>query len=65
MPADVHPGTPVAGPGSVARRVSAMLGIVVVIGLALALMWRVYLHHQRSRMPPDEPTLVSLSVRAA
>ena len=29
-----------------ARRLTALLGILVMVALALALMWRVYLHHR-------------------
>lgn len=47
-----------------ARRVTALVGIVVIIGLALILMWRVYLHHERTRQG-EEPTLVALNARAA
>ena len=47
-----------------ARRISALLGIVAIVGLALVLMWRVYLHHERA-FHPEEPTLVSLFGRAA
>jgi hypothetical protein len=53
-------GTPVAAPPGMFRRITAMIGIVIVIALALGLMWRVYLHHENSRTLPDEPTLVSL-----
>ena len=53
-------GHPVAAPTGMFRRVMAMIGIAVVLTLALALMWRVYLHHENSRVPTDEPTLVSL-----
>jgi len=44
-----------------ARRVTALLGIVIIIGLALTLMCRVYLHH-RSSESTEEPTVVELSV---
>ncbi|MGZ8831929.1 MAG: hypothetical protein ACXW19_01880 [Thermoanaerobaculia bacterium] len=42
-----------------ARRISAMLGIVVVVGLALTLMWRVYLHHRAAGDEYDEPGVVA------
>lgn len=42
-----------------------MVGIVLVLALAIALMWRVYRHHERSRSVPDEPSLVRLSLPAA
>ena len=35
-----------------------MIGIVMLLGLALAMMWRVYEHHERSIALPDEPALV-------
>lgn len=47
-----------------ARRVSALLGIVVIVGLALALMWRVYRHHEAAQLH-DEPAIVALQFRAA
>jgi hypothetical protein len=43
-----------------ARRISAMIGIVVLVGLVLALMWNVYEHREGSRVR-DEPTIVSLT----
>ena len=46
------------------RRISALLGIVAILGLALVLVWRVYLHHERA-FHPEEPSLVSLFTRAA
>lgn len=58
-------GTTVAGPAAMLRRFGAMIGIAVILALVLALMWRVYLHRERSRMPPDEPALVSLRDRSA
>jgi hypothetical protein len=45
-----------------ARRIGALIGIVVVLGLAVTLLWRVHLHHQMTRNP-DEPALVSLNAR--
>lgn len=44
-----------------ARRLSAMVGIVLILGLALALIWRVYLHHIQGGEVEDEPALVLLS----
>lgn len=44
-----------------ARRVTAMIGIVVIIGLALMLIWRVYLHHRQIRLSDDDSALVRLS----
>ena len=46
------------------RRISALLGMAAILGLALLLLWRVYLHHQ-GHSRPDETTLVALSSRAA
>lgn len=60
MDPEPAPGTPVAQPDGMLRRLTAMIGIVILLGLALALMWRVYLHHERSLTPSDEPALVSL-----
>jgi hypothetical protein len=40
-----------------ARRLSALLGIAIVIGLVLTLMWRVYVHQQRNQSS-DEPAIV-------
>lgn len=42
-----------------ARRVSALVGIVVIIGLVLLLMWDVYRHHEGMHLR-DEPAIVSL-----
>lgn len=39
-----------------ARRVSALVGMVIIIGLAALLVWHVYLHHQRT--PPDEEIVI-------
>lgn len=46
------------------RRLGAAVGMLVVAGLALTLMWRVYLHHQRAE-DREEPTVVSLPHAAA
>lgn len=46
------------------RRLSALLAMVAILGLALLLLWRVYLHHQ-GYSRPDDTTLVALSSRAA
>jgi len=48
----------------VARRISALLGIVILTGLVLALMWRVYRHHEGIRAH-DEPAIVMLRTAAA
>ena len=49
---------------SMARRIGAMLGIVVVVGLALTLMWRVYLHHRAAGEEYDEPGVVASARKA-
>ena len=41
-----------------ARRLTALVGIVVIVSLALALMWRVYLHHQQIRDVEEVPAVV-------
>ena len=40
------------------RRVGAILGILAIVGLALALIWRVYLHHQQIRDVEEVPAVV-------
>ncbi|MBV9493193.1 MAG: hypothetical protein JOZ54_03020 [Acidobacteria bacterium] len=47
-----------------ARRIAALAGMLVILGLALVLLWRVYLHHEGATHPEDS-TLVELSLRAA
>jgi hypothetical protein len=42
-----------------ARRIVAFVTMVAVIAIAIAVMWRVYLHHS-STVPSDEPTIVEL-----
>jgi hypothetical protein len=39
----------------------AMLGILVILGLALILMWQVYLHHRHLPLSDDESALVRSS----
>ena len=51
-------GMTIAAVPGVARRTGAMIGIVVLIALALMLVWRVYLHHERTDEFGDEPALV-------
>jgi hypothetical protein len=46
------------------RRITALAGMVAIVGLALLLLWRVYLHHERGSRPEDT-TLVALCTRAA
>jgi hypothetical protein len=40
------------------RRVGAILGIFAIVGLAVALIWRVYLHHQQIRDVEEVPAVV-------
>ena len=42
-----------------------MLGIVVVVGLALTLMWRVYVHHRSAGEEYDEPGVVASAPQPA
>lgn len=42
-----------------ARRVTALLGIIMIVGLALLLMWRVYLHHRAGGDEDDEPGVIA------
>ena len=42
------------------RRVGAILGIFVILGLALALMWSVYLHHEQIQDVEEVPAIVEL-----
>ena len=42
-----------------ARRVSALFGIIAIVGLVLVIVWNVYRHHEGTRMR-DEPALVAL-----
>jgi hypothetical protein len=49
---------------TMARRLSALLGIVLIVVLLLALMWNVYQHHEGARLR-DEPAIVALPFRAA
>jgi hypothetical protein len=57
-------GTTVARRVSVARRVTALFAMVILIGLLAVLVWRVYLHHQHGT-PSDEPAVVSNLFRGA
>lgn len=45
-----------------ARRVTALLGIAIVIGLVLTLMWRVYVHRQSAGEDDGTPSMVRLRV---
>jgi hypothetical protein len=42
-----------------ARRVTALLGMLALIGLLMVLVWRVYLHHEHA-LPTDEPAVVQI-----
>lgn len=46
------------------RRVTALLAMIAIVGLLLMLIWAVELHRQRG-YGGDEPSLVSVSARAA
>ena len=41
------------------RRLSAMLGIVIIVGLVLFMMWRVYQHHRQAGDEDDEPGVIA------
>jgi hypothetical protein len=41
------------------RRIGALVGMIVLLGLALLLMWHVYVHHSRGLIP-EEPSVVSI-----
>ncbi|MEA2336521.1 MAG: hypothetical protein QOE82_528 [Thermoanaerobaculia bacterium] len=49
---------------NVLRRITALLAMIVLVGLLLLLIWQVQLHHEHGSAT-DEPTLVALSGRAA
>jgi hypothetical protein len=53
-------GNSIAGAANVARRIGAIVAMVVVLGLVLVLMWHVYLHHRQIRHVEDEPAVVKL-----
>ena len=42
-----------------ARRLSALVGIVLIVGLVLALMWNVYQHREGARLH-EEPAIVAI-----
>jgi len=46
------------------RRLTALLGIAIVIALMLTLMWRVYVHRE-SGGSPDAPAIVRLGEKIA
>jgi hypothetical protein len=41
------------------RRIGALFGMVVLLGLALVMMWHVYVHHSRG-ISTEEPSVVSV-----
>ena len=50
-------------PLDVARRIASIAGIIALLALAMALLWRVYLHHQQADpYTRDEPVTVRLNV---
>ena len=42
------------------RRIGALFGMIVLLGLALVMMWHVYVHHERG-FTSEEPSVVSVS----
>jgi preprotein translocase subunit SecG len=49
---------------NVLRRITALLAMIVLIGLLLLLIWQVELHHERGSAN-DEPAVVTLLYLAA
>ncbi|HET7435481.1 MAG TPA: hypothetical protein VFN10_12305 [Thermoanaerobaculia bacterium] len=47
------------------RRLLASLAIVVLLGLALTLLWRVYEHHRDSEPYSHEPNVIAPDTPAA
>lgn len=45
------------------RRLLALLGFILVLALAAALLWRVYLHHERAEPYTEEPTVVQMDIQ--
>jgi predicted alpha/beta hydrolase len=41
------------------RRLSALIVMFVIVGLALLLMWRVYLHHRATGDEDDVPGVIA------
>ena len=50
---------PLLKPKRMARRVSALFGIVAIVGLVLVIAWNVYRHHEGARLR-DEPAMVAI-----
>jgi hypothetical protein len=44
---------------TMARRIGAMLGIVMIVGLVFFLIWRVYLHHRQAGDEDEEPGVIA------
>jgi len=57
-------GTSVAHSALVARRITALFGMVALVAILVILVWRVYLHHEHGTHE-DEPAVVALHARAA
>jgi hypothetical protein len=57
-------GTVVAPPAGVARRITALIGMVALVALLVILVWRVYLHHEHGT-PEDEPAVVGIHAHVA
>lgn len=47
-PVRAGPGNGIAHSGSMARRLSSFLGIMILLALALTLLWQVYDHHRQA-----------------
>jgi hypothetical protein len=47
-----------------ARRVTALFGMIAIAALLAVLIWRVYLHHEHG-VSMDEPAVVSIASHAA
>jgi hypothetical protein len=57
-------GIVIARSASVARRIAALFGFFAVLALALMLLYRVYVHHERSEplVEDDEGLIVRMDV---
>ncbi|HUJ15492.1 MAG TPA: hypothetical protein VL284_17030 [Thermoanaerobaculia bacterium] len=60
MAGDSTRGTGVAGAVRVARRITAVFGMLAIVALLGILVWRVYLHHQHG-VGEDEPAVVRVA----
>jgi hypothetical protein len=47
------------------RRIGALFGMVVLLGLALLLMWNVYVHHARGVVAEEPPVVSVKSLKVA